>query len=275
MVGIDVSSLVPDLDFFIPKYQEPNVNDMKKEESDIETREENRRDVERNLNASNPEYMGGLRVVLPTADDVKTAIDCKRPSLPADTELPVKLRFKFKKNQEKGTAYYCYRIEERERMGIGDSCFSPLSPSLSLHIPLSLHLSASLLLSPYISFCASLNLSPLYSNPSPPFLLLLLFLSHSSANIVKAYVWNSKDLSTKQEVSLSLATDESKDNDTRKRIYSAVLSLPAGRYHFRLNIDGKDYYHDGIRLHRVDDELNYSIFDVRAKVVFGIGMTIV
>ena len=102
MVGIDVSSLVPDLDFFIPKYQEPKVDDLDDEEKDVEEREETRRELEKELNGNNPEYMGGLRVVLPTADDVKTAIDCKRPSLPADTKLPVLLRFKFKKNQEKG-----------------------------------------------------------------------------------------------------------------------------------------------------------------------------
>ena len=101
-VGIPIGSLVPDLDFFLPKHNEPDFEELKAIESDPIEAEVLRRDLQREVSQAHPEWLSGLRIVLPPVDDLERAVKSKRPVIDESTTIDVDFNFSFKDDKEAG-----------------------------------------------------------------------------------------------------------------------------------------------------------------------------
>ena len=80
-LGIKLDFLVKNTDFFIPKMSEVDMAEYEALMADAkeEDFEERRRDAQIDVNTAYPEYQSGVRVALPTAQDLKDALRTKRP----------------------------------------------------------------------------------------------------------------------------------------------------------------------------------------------------
>ena len=95
VVGIKLAMIVGNMDFFIPKPTDPNLEAYRKIQEDEINFEQLRNDMQTDINVLYPDYQQGIRVTVPGADELALCIRSKRPTAEEGTVIPVVFKHTF------------------------------------------------------------------------------------------------------------------------------------------------------------------------------------
>jgi len=99
MVGIKLNVIIDNLDFFLPKFADPNFAALEKLEASQMDWEKLRREMQTDVNGIYPTYQQGIRVTFPPARVLRAALQAKRPE-PERVALPFALSFDLEKDTD-------------------------------------------------------------------------------------------------------------------------------------------------------------------------------
>eukprot|EP00755_Sulcionema_specki_P019684 Sspe_Gene.70079::Locus_41378_Transcript_1_1_Confidence_1.000_Length_2160::g.70079::m.70079 len=99
-IGIKLNVIISNMDFFIPKPTEPDFEKYAEVQNNDVDFEQLRHDMQTDINTMYPDYQQGVRVAVPTLNDIKNAIQTKRPKCIEGTAVPVNFQHVYKDNKD-------------------------------------------------------------------------------------------------------------------------------------------------------------------------------